>query len=129
MFPQVDTKVPGAVQEEVYRIYGKLFPGGQRDFVAQAFGWVESWFTGKYGDYQRVDARYHDLEHTLQGTLCLARLISGREGAGAQPKVTERMLQLTLLAILFHDTGYLKKKDDKEGTGAKYTPIHVGRSA
>jgi len=129
MFPQVDTKVPGAVQEEVYRIYGKLFPGGQRDFVAQAFGWVESWFTGKYGDYQRVDARYHDLEHTLQGTLCLARLISGREAAGAQPKVTERLFQLTLLAILFHDTGYLKKKDDKEGTGAKYTPIHVGRSA
>src|SRR5437899_4598149 len=129
MFPQVDTKVPGAVEEEVYRIYRKLFPTGRRDFVAQAFGWVESCFTGKFGDYQPIDARYHDLEHTLQGTLCLARLICGREAAGARPKVTERMCQLTLLAILFHDTGYLKKKDDKEGTGAKYTPIHVGRSA
>src|SRR5262249_2487825 len=34
----------------------------------------------------------------------------------------------SLLAILFHDTGYLKKKDDRDGTGAKYTPVHVGRS-
>src|SRR5882762_6362512 len=100
MFPQVDTKVPGAVQEEVYRIYRKLFPGGQRGFVAQAFDWAESWFSGKLADYQPIDARYHDLEHTLQGTLCLARLISGREAAGALPKVTERMFQLTVLAIL-----------------------------
>src|SRR5439155_812830 len=129
MFPQVDTKMPGAVKEEVYRIYRKLFPGGERGFVAQAFDWAESCFTGKFHDYQPIDARYHDLEHTLQGTLCLARLISGREAADTQPKVSERKFQLTLLAILFHDTGYLKKKEDKEGTGAKYTPIHVGRSA
>ena len=129
MFPQVDTKVPGAVEEEVDRIYRKLFPGGERGFVAQAFDWAESCFTGKFHDYQPIDARYHDLEHTLQGTLCLARLISGREAADARPKVSERKFQLTLLAILFHDTGYLKKKEDKEGTGAKYTPIHVGRSA
>src|SRR5205085_1093016 len=93
----------------------------------QAFDWAETCFGGKFHDYQPIDARYHDLEHTLQGTLCLARLLFGRDAAGGQ--VEEGMFQLTLLAILFHDTGYLKKKEDKEGTGAKYTPIHVGRSA
>src|SRR5256885_5256476 len=129
MFPQVDTKVPGAVEEEVYRIYRKLFPGGERGFVAEAVDLAESWVSGDFWDYQPIDAQYHDLEHTLQGTLCLARLLSGREAADARPKVSERKFQLTLLAILLHDTGYLKKKDDKEGTGAKYTPIHVGRSA
>src|SRR6266480_6092593 len=129
MFPQVDTKAPGAVEEEVYRSYRKLFPTGQRGFVAQAFDWAESCFTGKFHDYQPIDARYHDLEHTLQGTLCLAHLMAGREATDARPKLDERMFQLALLAILFHDTGYLKKRGDKEGTGAKYTPIHVGRSA
>ncbi len=86
-------------------------------------------FTGKYGEYQAVDASYHDFEHTLQGTLCLARLLQGRFRAGAQPVLTEEMFQLGLLAILLHDTGYLKKRDDLEGTGAKYTITHVERSA
>jgi hypothetical protein len=39
------------------------------------------------------------------------------------------MFELGLLAILFHDTGYLKRRDDTQGTGAKYTAIHVTRSA
>jgi hypothetical protein len=34
-----------------------------------------------------------------------------------------------LLAILFHDTGYLKRHADAEGTGAKYTAVHVARSS
>jgi len=33
-----------------------------------------------------------------------------------------------VLAILLHDTGYLKKRDDTDGTGAKYTVTHVHRS-
>jgi hypothetical protein len=38
------------------------------------------------------------------------------------------MVELGLLAILFHDTGYLKKKSDSAGSGAKYTAVHVSRS-
>jgi hypothetical protein len=34
-----------------------------------------------------------------------------------------------MLAILMHDTGYLKKAEDIEGTGAKYPATHVERSA
>ncbi len=30
--------------------------------------------------------------------------------------------------MLLHDTGYLKKQGDKDGTGAKYTLTHVDRS-
>src|SRR3954470_381187 len=129
MFPQVDTRVPGEVEEQVFAIYRKLFPKGQRGFVSQAFEWAESCFNGKLKDYQPIDASYHDFEHTLQGTLCLARLLAGRHAAQATPVVDEQSFQLALLAILFHDTGYLKTAEDKEGTGAKYTPIHVGRSA
>jgi hypothetical protein len=129
MIHAVDTHVPGEVETEVQSLYLKLFPEADRSFVPRAFQWLVQCFTGKYDDYQAVDAQYHDLEHTLQGTLCLARLLHNRHRANATPLMTERMFQLTLLAIIFHDTGYLKKRNDTEGTGAKYTPIHVGRSA
>src|SRR5690349_20995913 len=43
--------------------------------------------------------------------------------------MTYRHFRLGLLAILLHDTGYLKKRDDRDGTGAKYTITHVERSA
>jgi hypothetical protein len=59
----------------------------------------------------------------------MALLLRGRHEAKAQPEVTRRMFELGLLAILLHDTGYLKKRDDVQGTGAKYTVTHVHRSA
>lgn len=129
MFDEVDTKVPRATEECVAGIYLAMFPDGDRGFVRRAFEWTESFFTGQVEDYMAIDARYHDFEHTLQGTLCLARLLHGRHEANAQPPLSQKGFEMGLLAILFHDTGYLKKRDDTEGTGAKYTPIHVTRSA
>ncbi len=129
MFPPVVTKDPTAVEVEVQAAFQTLFPDADPLFVQRAFGWATACFSGNYRDYQAVDARYHDFEHTLQGTLCLVRLLRGRQAAGTQPQLTERMFQLALVAILLHDTGYLKKSDDTEGTGAKYTVIHVRRSA
>ncbi len=58
----------------------------------------------------------------------MARILHGRHCAEAKPALTQKYFELGLLAILLHDTGYLKKRDDTEGTGAKYTAIHVNRS-
>jgi hypothetical protein len=129
MFRTVDTRDPAAVENEVRSIYAALFPQGDATFVERAFGWVRQCFAGRHADYQPLDTRYHDVEHTMQGTLCLARLLRGRDAAGATPKLTARAFELGLLAILFHDSGYLRRRDDAEGTGAKYTAIHVRRSA
>jgi hypothetical protein len=129
MFAHVDTRKPHEVEAQVRSIYQGLFPAGDAACVARAFEWAGQCFTGRFADYQPIDARYHDFEHTLQGTLCLARLLHGRRAAGAKPEVTPHAFELALIAILFHDTGYLKKRDDTEGTGAKYTLIHVARSA
>ena len=129
MFSMVDTKLPSAVEERVSAIYSKLYSDAQSGFVRQAFQWAIQYFSGKYDAYQAIDASYHDFEHTLQGTLCLARLLRGHRQAHATPAVSRKGFELGLLAILFHDTGYLKTKDDTEGTGAKYTQIHVNRSA
>lgn len=128
MYPQVDTKDPAAVEFEVQSAYLAMFPGGQRLLVPKIFGWAIDCFTGNYRDFQAIDALYHDFEHTLQGTLCMSRLLLGRHVAGIQPPFPQKMFELGILAILLHDTGYLKRKNDTDGTGAKYTLIHVSRS-
>ena len=128
MYASVDTADPQAVQAEVCAIYGRLFRDGEAAAVKRAFDWALTCFSGEYAGYQSIDARYHDLEHTLQGTLCLARLLEGRERSGILPRVSREVFDLSLVAILFHDMGYLKEEGDDVGTGAKYTLIHVDRS-
>lgn len=128
IFQEIDTKDISAVRAEVLSIFEELFPGHDSAFARESFTWVEDCFAGRYDDYQAIDTRYHDLEHTLQVTLCYARLLQGYSSARTEPLLTPRMFELCLTAILLHDTGYLKKRDDREGTGAKYTLVHVSRS-
>lgn len=129
MHTGVLTRDPTAVATEVQKLYQKMFVEAGDFFVPQVFGWAIDCFTGYFRDYQPVDTRYHDFEHTLQGTLCFARIMHGRFGTEAKPVLTSRFFELGLLGILLHDTGYLKKWDDMRGTGAKYTAVHVNRSA
>jgi hypothetical protein len=89
---------------------------------------VQELFAGGRPDYAAIDLRYHDLEHTLQATICLSLLLEGRDRARAEPPLSARHFELALSAVLLHDTGYLKLRSDHSGTGAKYTYCHVVRS-
>jgi hypothetical protein len=124
----INTREPSQVEAEVQKAYWEMFPQGDREFIPMIFQWAVAWFGGKYLDYQAIDAHYHDLEHTLQGILCMSQLLRRRQALGQEPQVTQRMFELGMLAILMHDTGYLKRRGDTEGTGAKYTLTHVDRS-
>jgi hypothetical protein len=106
-----------------------MFPGSDRRLVHNLFGAVLDCFEGRHPDYQAIDAKYHDLEHTFQGTLCMVRLLQNRHHVAAKPVLCTRDLELGVAAILLHDTGYLKLRGDHEGTGAKYTMTHVQRSS
>ena len=128
VFDDVDTRIPAQVEKAVCGVYARLFPGGGETFVPRAFEWAGRCFSGRHDDYHAIDAGYHDFEHTLQGTLCLARLLGGRHDAKMEPVIPQKGFELCLLAILFHDSGYLKKRGDTSGTGAKYTSVHVERS-
>ena len=128
MLRETDTRDPLAVAGRIRRDYLGLYPEGDRLFVPQVFGWAIDCFTGRHPEYQAIDARYHDLEHTLQGALCLSGLLCGRQLSGDRPALEREQFELATLAILFHDTGYLKRRSDNVGTGAKYTATHVQRS-
>jgi hypothetical protein len=128
MLLTVDTRDAQAVAAQVQSDYLRMFVDHDPVFVARAFGWAVDCFTGRLPEYLPIDARYHDFEHTLQGTLCLSTLLLGRFLAGGSPQLSRRGYELGLLAILLHDTGYLKESGDTDGTGAKYTLTHVARS-
>jgi hypothetical protein len=128
MFPFVETKDATAVASFVAARFGEMYPGASLVWLHTLFREVVDLFHGRRSDYGAADLGYHDLEHTLQATVCLTLLLEGRLSAGAEPKLSPRHFELALSAVLLHDTGYLKLRSDVSGTGAKYTYCHVLRS-
>jgi hypothetical protein len=128
MFPPIDTKSSIAVADATCAAFAEMFPRATPTLTMRLFADVEAMFAGRYLDYQPIDTPYHDLEHTLQVTWCLAQILAGRHQVGIEPRINERQFELAIAAALLHDTGYLKMRADLEGTGAKYTFTHVLRS-
>jgi hypothetical protein len=128
MFPPVDTKSATAVESFVEGKFAAMFAGASLTWLRRIFRDIEILFVGRHPDYAAVDLRYHDLEHTLQATVCITLLLEGRHAADVEPKVDARQFELALSAVLLHDSGYLKLRSDNIGTGAKYTFCHVLRS-
>jgi len=62
----------------------------------------------------------------MDAFLATARLVHGATLIGED--LGERRVITALVSALFHDTGHIQEKEDKEGTGAKYTANHVRRS-
>lgn len=117
---------PHAVFEEVCRIIMALL--AQFDFTSlfRIFDDVARLFGGEYPGYQQCNTRYHDFKHTTDCLLAMARLVHGASVQGLT--FSRREVALGLIATLFHDTGYIQSLDDREGTGAKYTLVHIERS-
>lgn len=127
-FPPVDTKSTSAVAAFVEKKFSEMYPDASLVWLERIFHDVDDLFSGRHPDYAAVDIRYHDLEHTLQATVCLTLLLEGRHAAAVEPRINARHFELALSAVLLHDCGYLKLKSDTEGTCAKYTFCHVLRS-
>ena len=128
MLPPVDTKNSPAVADFVRGIFRRLFPDSVPELMNRTFAEVELLFAGRHPGYQAIDLRYHDFEHTLQATVCLALLLEGAQQSGELDKLSPRQFELAMAAALLHDSGYLKVRSDQGGTGAKYTLTHVLRS-
>jgi hypothetical protein len=89
---------------------------------------LELAFAGDHPNFEAIDAPYHDLDHTLRATTCYAELVVKNLQTPDYGSLPLEIAELGFIAILFHDTGYLKNKGDLNGTGAKYAFKHVNRS-
>ncbi len=127
---RIQVTLPGAVKEEVCRIYTETYGSSQELMrINRAFNDFESLFTGNYPGYFACDTLYHDLQHTLDVTLAMARLLNGYERTHQQ-RLGERRFALGIIIALFHDAGYIRtQKDSYAPNGAIYTLTHVTRSA
>ena len=67
------------VRNAVWELYSSTFPGAPFDKLWLAFYDFERLFTGRYPGYLGCDTTYHDMQHTLDMTLAVARLIAGYE--------------------------------------------------
>lgn len=115
-----------SVLDEVRRIF--LMNYGAEPFrqVENAFAIVCSLFDGTFPGYRKCNTEYHNLTHTLDALLATARLMDGR--ACLKENFGVRLALNLHLAALLHDTGYIQEEWDMDGTGAKYTKVHVERS-
>jgi hypothetical protein len=124
----IDTKCPEAIRDETRAVFEAMGHQASHPLIDRLFADVTAMFLGRFPGYRAIDMRYHDFEHTLQATLCLVKILGGRQRNRASPEFSRRDCELALMAVLLHDTGYLKRSDDPSGTGAKYTMVHVRRS-
>jgi hypothetical protein len=81
--------------------------------------------------YHGVDTVYHDLQHSLDMTLAMARLMVGYEKTvTAQQRFGSERAIMALVTSLFHDAGYIREFEDRaHRNGAEFTLYHVTRSA
>ena len=128
----VQVSNPAAVRNAVQEIYAETFPGMSFDKLWLAFYDFERLFTGRYPGYKGCDTTYHDMQHTLDMTLALARLVAGYERSVEPPdRLGAARAQMALITSLFHDSGYIRheSRDSDFSNGAEFTLYHVSRSA
>ena len=128
---RINTTDPVCVKLEVARIYRQLYARDQATSLMHAFDDIVRLYRGEYEGYAACDTDYHDLQHILEVTLAMARLLDGYERARAEgPPIGDRLFQLGTICALFHDCGYIRKRSDKRHrNGAEYTANHVSRGA
>jgi hypothetical protein len=127
----VQVSSPTAVRGAVEELFRQTWPGASLDRLSQAFGDFERLFTGQFPGYYGCDTVYHDMQHSLDDTLAMARLLAGydRTHTPDQRLGADRAL-LGIVVALFHDAGYIRQIDDtRHRNGAEFTRTHVSRGA
>jgi hypothetical protein len=113
------------------RLYRGLYDGTPADSLERAFADLERLYAGDHPEYNPCDTEYHDIQHVLDVTLAMARLMDGYERSrNGSPALPAACFALGVITALFHDFGYLrKKKDRRHRYGAEYTLTHVSRGS
>ena len=128
---KVRTTDPIQVCDYVVNLFLSSYPDGNSRPMRRAFEDMSQMYHGKHPDYHSCDTDYHDIQHVLDVTLAMARLLDGyqrdrEEHASLPPDY----FNIGIVIALFHDIGYLRRRNDhKHRFGAEYTLTHVGRGA
>ena len=127
----VQVSSPAAVREAVLELYADTWPGAPRDTLEAALRDFERLFAGEAPGYLGVDTVYHDLQHSQDVVLAMARLLAGYERSHPDgPKLGAERGLVAIITALFHDAGYIREANEAGiANGAVFTRNHVTRSA
>jgi len=128
---KVDVTDPAAVNAEVMRIFSRLYPSCTGAAIDQAFHDLHRLYRGRFPGFHACDTPYHDLQHVLDVTLAMTRLMEGHERTVARPeRLGAALFRLGIVTALFHDAGYVRRLEDTVSrNGAELTRTHVSRGA
>ena len=128
---RIKTTDPRGVNQEINRIFLELYPEATTAALDRAFGDADKIYRGEMPGFHACDTAYHDIQHVLDVTLAMARLIDGyeRSRVGTDP-LGRNLFQLGVITALFHDVGYIRRENETQThNGAEFTLIHVSRGA
>jgi hypothetical protein len=117
---------PKHIFEEIKAITSLVIPNFDFALLLSIYHDVLKLFNGEFVGYLKCDTDYHNLRHTQECILEMARLIHGASLNGCS--FTEEDVNLGLISAVMHDTGYIKAIDEGDGTGGKFTLVHIDRS-
>jgi len=127
---RINVEDPDQVRDAVLALFAARYPGADLAPLRQAFEDVKSLFRGTFPGYLPCDTLYHDLRHTLDMTLAMARLLDGHDRTHVEAeRIGPRRAMLGVVVALLHDSGYLKRASEAHiENGAVFTKVHVSRS-
>jgi hypothetical protein len=117
---------PPSMIAEVKKIVQSMMPDFDFSWIMTVYRDIIKLFEGDFLGYRQCNTSYHDLRHTEDCTLEFARIAHGAFLNGR--KLSVRGINLGVISSLMHDTGYIQKVSETQGTGAKYTRTHIERS-
>jgi hypothetical protein len=127
---RVDTTRPGVVAAEIGRLYESLYQRAAPASLERTFRDLERLYRGEYPGFYGCDTDYHDIQHVLDVTLAMGRLMDGCAHATSVATLGGRLFVFGIVMALFHDCGYIRhRKDSRHRYGAEYTTTHVSRGA
>jgi len=121
-----------AVAKATDQILVKCF-GAQsfdHELLHATFRLVGRLFAGEHPGYLACDMPYHDLRHSLDTALVMARLIDGyqRGQRDSTSKLPPEYGLLGVLLGLLHDSGYIRATSEAALCGPQLTADHESRS-
>ncbi|HEX6828892.1 MAG TPA: HD domain-containing protein [Burkholderiales bacterium] len=129
---RIDTTDPVSVTAEVRRLFVELYDDSLADRINRFFADAGRLYRGQYPGYLACDTWYHDLQHVMEVTLAMARLMDGyeRSWTANRPSLGEDLYLVGVVCALLHDCGYIRRQGDtRHANGAEYTLHHVSRGS
>lgn len=127
---RVQVSDPASVSAAVQAIYGDLYPHKTLKPLHTAFADFTRMYRGEDPRFHGCETGYHDMQHSLDVTLALARHVDGYERqARPSKRLGAKRAMVGIVTALYHDVGYLRSTRDRHHKhGAEYTLTHVTRS-